>query len=188
MASCNKNLAGRFRGSLGKEIVFREWDGKTIVSKSPKHKMRIRSAAEAATQERFRLASGYAKGVMTNPDQSLAEAYALALKPRQNVYSRALADCLSPPVVRSIDVHNYQGEAGDKIAIRAVDDFRVTKVIVEIYAADGALLESGEAVQELNCLDWGYTATTANNTLMGTTIKAVAFDIPNNTGMLVETI
>src|SRR5215212_5686981 len=99
----NRIITGKFRGSLGKELVFREWQGKTIVAKSPKARSSKPTPGQVETQDNFQMASRYAKSVITRADQSLAEAYASALRPRQNVYSRALEDFLSPPVVKSID-------------------------------------------------------------------------------------
>src|SRR5580765_2494344 len=137
----NSIITGKFKGTLGKQLVFRDWEGKTIVGKSPKSRSGDPTTAQAEKQEKFLLASRYAKSVTTSADQSLAQAYASALRPRQNVYSRALEDFMSPPVVKLINTRSYTGAGGDRIVTRAVDDFRVTGVRAEIYAADGTLLE-----------------------------------------------
>jgi hypothetical protein len=168
--------------------VFREWEGKTIVAKSPKGRTGDPDPAQAARQQRFLLASRYAKSVIKSADQSMAQAYAIALRPRQNVYSRALEDFMSPPVVTLINTRNYTGAGGDRIVTRAVDDFRVTGVWVEIYAADGTLLEAGNASQNVNGIDWTYTATQVNNLLAGSKIKAIASDVPGNEGTLEVTL
>ena len=182
MAENKSVITGKLRGSLGKELVFREWAGKTVVSKSPGERSGDPTPAQAATQENFLVASRYARSVKNNPDLSLAQAYAAALRPRQNVYSRALEDCLTPPVVKQIDTRKYRGTVNDPIVIRAMDDFRVTGVRVEIHAADGRLLEAGVAVQNANGIDWTYTATQANSLLAGTSIRATASDVPGNEG------
>jgi len=124
----NSIITGKFKGSLGKELVFREWEGKTIVAKSPKARSSDPTLAQEEIQEKFLLASRYAKAVIKSADQSLAQAYASTLRPRQNLYSRALEDFMSPPVVKLIDTRGYKGTAGDRIVTRAVDDFRVTGV------------------------------------------------------------
>lgn len=77
---------------------------------------------------------------------------------------------------------------GEKIVIRALNDFRVTTVRVEIRDADGSMLEMGNAVQDLNGIDWTYAATYGNATLPGTKIRAIATDIPGNEGMLEVTL
>jgi len=185
MAHANNSIiTGKFQGSLGKQLVFRDWEGKTVVAKSPKSRTGAPTPDQAATQKKFLLASRYAKFVIKSTDQSLAQAYAGALRPRQNVYSRALEDFMSPPVVELIDKRNYRGVAGDKIIARAVDDFRVKAVRIEIYAASGTLLEAGNATQNVNGIDWTYTVTQANSLLAGSKIKAIATDVPDNEGTL----
>ena len=130
------------------------------------------------------MASKYAKSIKSNADQSLAQAYASKLKPRQTIYSRALEDFMVSPVVQNIDTQNYTGAVADKSVIRAVDDFRVKQVYVEIHSANGALLEAGNAVQNINGIDWTYTTVKVNNSLAGTKIKVVAIDVPGNEGTL----
>src|SRR5688500_3715272 len=105
----NSTITGKFKGSLGKELVFREWEGKTIVAKSPKARSGDPTIAQAAAQEKFLIASRYGKAITKSLDQSLAQGYASALRPRQNVYARAMEDFLASPVVKFIDTRNYKG-------------------------------------------------------------------------------
>ena len=189
MANANNSvITGKLRGILGKELVYRDWDGKTVVAKAPKKRVGIATAAQLLLQERFLMATKYAKTVMEKENQGMQDAYAAALKPRQNVYSRAIGDFMSAPVVKSIGSNKYTGAIGTTIIIRAVDDYRVTGVEVEIYAASGALLERGNAVQQTNGLDWTYTATQTNNLLAGSKINAIATDVPGNEGTLEITL
>lgn len=184
MAHSNQGIiAGKLRGMIGKELVFRNWEGKTIVAKAPKTRTgKALTPAQEALQERFLLASRYAKSILQ--DQAMVEGYTAVLKPRQNVYSKAVTDFMSAPVVKQIKTQNYAGTVGEVIIVRALDDFRVTGVRVEIYAADGTLLEQGAAVAQPNGLDWGYTTTQANAAVVGCTVKATATDVPGNEGTL----
>ena len=189
MANSNNSvITGKFRGALGKELVFREWEGKTVVAKAPKARKGDPTPGQVQTQDKFLLASRYANAVMKGQDQGIRDAYTAALRPRQNVYSRAVEDFLSPPVVKTIGTGNYTGVIGSTIKIRAVDDFRVTGVQVEIHAANGTLLEKGNAEQQVNGVDWIYTATQANNLLTGSKINAIATDAPGNEGALEITL
>ncbi len=189
MANSNNSvITGKLRGTLGKELVFREWDGKTVVAKAPKKRTGPATAAQLKIQETFLLAAKYAKAVMKGTDQGIRDSYSAALKPRQNLFSRAAADFMSPPVVKTIGISAYNGVAGSTITIRAVDDFRVTGVLVEIFAAGGTLLEKGNAVQQTNGVDWTYTTTQANAALTGSKINATATDVPGNTGTLAVTL
>ena len=48
MATANNSvITGKFRGALGKELVFREWEGKTVVAKAPKSREGDPSPAQA---------------------------------------------------------------------------------------------------------------------------------------------
>lgn len=122
--SNNSIITGKLTGSIGKELVFREWKGKTIVAKAPKKRKGEPTPAQAETQERFFMATRYAKAIAANADPDLAAAYTAALRPRQNLYSRALEDFMSSPVVKQVDTRNYNGTAGSTIQVRAIDDFR----------------------------------------------------------------
>ena len=189
MANSNNSvITGKLRGALGKELVFRDWEGKTVVAKAPKAREGDASPAQAQTQERFLLASRYGKAVMEGKDEGIKDAYTAALRPRQNLYSRAVEDFMSSPVVKSIGTGNYTGAIASQITIRAVDDFRVTGVQVEISAANGTLLEKGNAVKQVNGVDWTYTSTQANSPLTGSKIKAIATDVPGNQGTLELTL
>ena len=69
MANSNNSvITGKLRGTLGKELVFREWEGKTVVAKAPKGREGDPTPAQAQTQERFLLASRYARAVMRGQD------------------------------------------------------------------------------------------------------------------------
>lgn len=189
MAHANNSIiVGKLQGGLGKELVFRDWEGKTVVAKAPKKRKGGPTSAQAETIDRFQDASIYATGITKGDNEDLKEAYSAILKPRQNLYSRALEDFMKPPVVKTITTREYNGAAGSKLTIRAKDDFRVTKVFVEIYSAAGALLEQGSAVITPNIVDWNYTATQANPLLAGSKIKATATDVPGNEGMLEITL
>lgn len=186
--SNNSIITGKFKGTLGKELVFREWEGKTVVAKAPKRREGEPTAAQAEVQEKFLMASRYAKAIIDGNDPDLLEGYKAILRPRQNVYSRAVEDFMSAPVVKNIRTENYTGATGDKIAVRAIDDFRVTRVRVEIYSAGGPLLEAGNAQQGVNGLDWIYISTQVNSALSGSVIRAIAIDIPGNEGTLQVTL
>ena len=76
MANSNNSvITGKLRGTLGKELVFREWDGKTVVAKAPKKRTGPATAAQLKIQENFLLAAKYAKSVMKGTDQGIRDSY-----------------------------------------------------------------------------------------------------------------
>jgi len=97
-----------------------------------------------------------------------------------SVYKVALADFLNAPKIKEVDVSAYVGAPGNKIRIRAIDDFMVKNVVVTITNEDGTLVEEGEAVKKENGVDWLFTATVQNDSLTGDKIVIKAYDIPGN--------
>ena len=102
------------------------------------------------------------------------------LNPGTSVYNLALADYCKVPEISTIDTTNYQGQSGDQIRVRAIDNFRVVEVSVSIHDAADTLLESGIATLSENNIDWIYNTTTLNSNLAGTKITAEAKDTPGN--------
>ena len=166
-------------GKFGRQIVFSQRAGKTIMSKPP-----LRTAPpttkQKEQQQKFARAATYAKNALLDP--TLKEAYTLEAKKRQNVspYNMAMTDYLRPPVITKVDTSNYTGDAsGEKIIIEAGDAFKITTMKVKITAANNSTLEEGNAT--LVNGKWQYTTTTANATLTGTKIILIATDRPGNT-------
>ena len=80
-----------------------------------------------------------------------------------------------------VDLSAYTGQMGDKIAIRAHDDFDVSGVSVAISDTDGHALESGAAVETPpDSGRWLYTATTAVPTGTSVRIEVTATDRPGH--------
>jgi hypothetical protein len=177
----NNVLTHGLHGKIGDLIVFRVRNGETIVGAKPEH---AGPPTEAMLKHRelFQEAVLYAKSAMADPDKKAA--YDAAKKPGESAYNVAVADFLKAPHIEEIDVSLYAGQPGDKIRVRAVDDFKVAEVTVTVDAADGTPIESGSAVQNTNGLDWTYTATTANTAPNGCKIVVRVSDVP---GKLVET-
>ncbi|MBL7737492.1 MAG: hypothetical protein JNL51_18680 [Chitinophagaceae bacterium] len=100
----------------------------------------------------------------------------------------ALRDAIKAPVVHSIDASGYAGLPGNKIVVRATDDFKVTRVKVSIRTAAGDLLEEGNAIMLPTGLDWAYTTTSILDQFSGAGIKATAFDLPLNEDSLEITL
>ncbi|HEY5508168.1 MAG TPA: hypothetical protein VIK29_05800, partial [Paludibacter sp.] len=70
---------------------------------------------------------------------------------------------------------------GDKIKVRATDDFKVKEVAVGIFNEDGSEVEHGLAELSANGIDWIYTATAINDSLTGDKIVVQASDLPGHT-------
>jgi hypothetical protein len=162
-------------GKIGDLLVFRQVDGKTVVSKMPQQSAQP-SEKQKAQRKRFQQAVIYGKAATESPETS--ELYKKAAKKGLKPMNVAVADFLNAPDIEHIDLSEYSGEAGDTIKITASDDFAVKTVSVKIIN-NGGTIEEGNATQSEG-LQWLYMATQANNNLETTKIVISVSDLPGN--------
>jgi hypothetical protein len=93
-------------------------------------------------------------------------------------------DKMKPPVLSELKLAGYDGQPGQLISVDAVDDVRVTSVKFLLQSADGTKLEGGNAVLQVNGLQWTYTTTVLNPGLAGTILTITASDVPGNETVL----
>ena len=174
--SVNNIITHGLSGKIGNILVFKQVNGKTIVSKMPT-KSNKENEKQKAHRQKFQEAIIYAKASLKDQDlkpEYEAEAKDKDLKPN-NI---AVADFLKAPQIEEINLSAYTGKKGDIIKIKAMDDFKVKAVSVKIENSDGTLVEEGNATQE--GLYWIYKTTANNTDLSGDKITIRATDIPDN--------
>jgi hypothetical protein len=160
-------------------MVFRKYKGKTTVYIKQERNSPL-SEKEKAHRLRFKEATLYGKSINNNPALKAEYQLQADLTDAPTAYAAAVADYLSTPEITSLDLENYKGEIGDKIVIKAVDDFRVASVRVVIKAADNTEIESGLAVITPNNISWEYTVQKASQAINGQKITVSASDLPGN--------
>jgi hypothetical protein len=134
---------------------------------------------EPQTQHRgkFATAISYAKEVLEQPD--LKAEYDKSAPRGKSGYNMAVKDYFSKPEVNKISL------AGSTITIMAKDDFRIASLAVTILSSGGVVLEEREATpNSVNREKWSYTTALTANELTGAVVRAVATDLPGNTGIL----
>ena len=178
MAKVHDNLVVQgISGSLGDQVVFKHYsDGRTILSKKPTFPAdRVFTEKQQDHQSGFKEAAAYAKRA-ARTEAIYAE---IASGTSKTAYNVALADWFRPPEIGAIDLSGWTGQAGESIRVKAVDDVRVTRVMVVISDEAGVAIEQGAAVQ-VDDLWWVYTTTQA---VPGhTRVIAAAQDLPGNIG------
>ena len=174
MAKVRNNIFVRgLSGSLGEQFVVKQdKSGRTIVSASPTFDQnRIYSEAQLQWQDKFREAATYAVGAKDNIVYA-QKAAGTPLSP----YNVAMADWFHAPEILELDASAWNGQVGQIIRIKAVDDIQVIQVNVVITDNAGAVLEQGAAVQSDGSW-WTYTTTASGE---GTQIVATARDLPGH--------
>ena len=89
--SLNPKLQGT-RGAVGKQLVFKQYGDKTVVTKYPNMKDIIPSEAQKENRSLFREAVAYASSIRHNPQKN-AE-YQKTIPEGASVYHRALREYL----------------------------------------------------------------------------------------------
>jgi hypothetical protein len=180
MAKINNNpLLKGLSGMFGDVVVYSERRGKMIMSNRPKRREQ-NTDHQKLVKSKFLQAVQYAKGQMKN-DMAKAE-YAAAVNDKvASAYAVALADYLKGPEIISVNTKAYNGQVGDVIEVLAIDNFKVTEVVIEIRSASNQLIEEGPAMTTAdNTLNWLYTTTQENADSLGTKLIIRAKDKPGN--------
>jgi hypothetical protein len=176
--STNNVLTHGLSGKIGDLLVFRQRDGKTIVTKVPEQS-KTASDKQKEQRKRFQQATIYAKNAVEAAGTK--EQYGESAKKKKGVtaYNVAVADFFNAPDIQTIDLSAYTGQVGDEIRVTVSDNFAVKAVHVQINNADGSLVEEGDAAHSAGNL-WIYAATQPNESLDGDRIVITASDLPGN--------
>lgn len=179
----NNQVMKGTRGMIGKQVVFKVRKGKQVISAPPDVKEnRKPTPNQKSAQERFKFSCEYANNAILN--ENLKAAYQKVANKRQSAQNMAHKDAYYPPQVHNIISQGYTGAVGNIIVVHAVDDFRVTRVHIEIFNSNNKLIEKGEATSDKHGVLWVYTTTVANDNVAGCILRATAFDLPKNEAML----
>lgn len=162
--SKNNMVVHGFSGKLGDMLVFRQKAGKTFAAKAPASPLGPGTEGQQNVRERFQRAVLYGKLVTGDP--ATKEAYKAAAPAGQSAYNVAIADFFQAPDINKIDVSAYTGSPGQPIKVTVTDDFKVKAVRIAIHNEDGTLVEQGDAVMEANQLEWTYTSTVSNESII----------------------
>lgn len=178
--SKNNLLLTQVSGTIGKQLTVTQRGGKAILGKAKdkKGKRYKFTPKQLDVQSKFADAADYASEVKADPD--MVAAYMAVAKPGQNAHNLAIRDFYNAPQIHALRTDEYTGKAGQKIIVRATDDFRVYQVVVRIYSASGTLIEEGNALLGRNGVDWIYTTVKGNPGYKGGKVSAMAEDLPQN--------
>jgi hypothetical protein len=143
--STNNLLTKGLSGMIGKQIVFRTWNGKTFISVAPK-KPKKQSAVQKENRSKFKRATIYAKSMMLDPAKK-AEYKEIAKKLQlPNAYTAAITDYMRNPQIEELDLAEYSGRADGEIKVTvSKKGFEIQEVEVAVIDHNGEVIEEGKA-------------------------------------------
>jgi hypothetical protein len=145
--SINNILTKGLSGMIGKQIVFRTWNGKTFISVAPK-KPKKQSPVQKENRSKFKRATIYAKSMMKDPSKK-AEYKEIAKNLQlPNAYTAAITDYMRNPQIEALDLVNYSGKTDEEIKVTASKKgFEIQEVEVTVVDQNGEAIEEGKAVK-----------------------------------------
>lgn len=164
---------------FGGQVVFKVRKGKRFVAAPPDvNPNRKPTPNQKIAQERFKFVSEYANEAIK--DAATKFMYQQVAGKRQSAQNMVFKDAYNAPEVRTVTAQGYKGLPGNIIVIHAVDDFRVTGVLILIVDKDNNLIERGDAVLDKGGVLWIYNAIVRNNIVAGCKVQIIATDVPEN--------
>jgi hypothetical protein len=176
--SYNNVITLNYSGRVG-DIVFRNYNGKSVMAKRPDCSKVIKTARQFEFMNKFAKAVKYGLFVKDNP--ALCEYYKKK-RPDLSPYHAGVSDYQSSPVIEHVDVSEYQGHPGDVVTVSAWDKWNIEGVGVVIFNSLGDVIEFGEAVPKefSGNTEWDYTATIENQDYKSSRILVRVKDRPGN--------
>lgn len=178
MATYNNNLLLHgAKGKLGDYYIMNR-GGKQIMVRRPNRDGHVAKGAQKFTQDRFRQAQQFASEICLDPGRKAF--YTPFRKGGNTEYNLALGDYLKPPEFLGVDVSAYRGKTGNELLVRAMDNIRITRMLVRIEQGNGSVLEEGEAIETGRMDEWAYTVRFDHDLQAGDLVVFTAFDNAGN--------
>ena len=170
-----------YRGMIGGTLVFKKWGEKTVVAAAPERSSKAPSSNQLAHQDRFRLASYYAKRTMFDPTLLAEYRAAAEVKGIASVRNVMIADYMSSPKILEYEVVESSSQPGPKLLrILAIAYVRVTAVTVSVNDPGGMLLESGNALLNVDTQNSMYEFQNDANLFPGVSFQITATGLTGN--------
>lgn len=176
--SYNNVITRNYSGRVG-DIILKNYDGKSVMTKRPDCSKVIKSARQLEINDKFKRAVKVGQFVIKNQESS---DFYKRKRPDMDPYHAAISDYLSRPVIERIDVGGYQGLPGNVVTVSVWDKWEIEGVDMVIFNALGEVIECGAAVprQFSANTEWDYLATKENPGYKGGRVEIQVTDKPGN--------
>ena len=169
-------ITSSISGAFGREFVFRQVNGKTILTPLPQRKAAW-SEKQIARRQKFSNASLYAKAAVANP--GMKEEYTAIAKIknfRGGAMVAAMTDFLTSTQLSVAYAHQFDQNIGFPVTIVLKDNFKGKEMTVSISNKDGTITESGKASFTFGDTAWSYVTTMPYESIEGLKVVVTVKD------------
>jgi len=146
MISTNSLHRG-FSGAFG-DLIFRNYNGKTVVSRRPVYKNETNTEKRRQARSRFSDATNFASNTMLDKKQKVYYTQKARQLKLPNAYTAAITDYLRKAKVRVATRSSFAAKKGDIIDVRITKTvFRINAITVMVCDKDGKTLSKQELVK-----------------------------------------
>jgi len=129
-----------FTGAIG-DLIFRNYNGKTVVSIRPVYKNETNTEARRKARARFRDATQSASNAMDDPKQKAYYKQKAKQLKLPNAYTAALTDYLRKAKVGAAKPASFAAKKGNVIHIRVTKGvFKINRITAKLYNREGKIL------------------------------------------------
>ena len=176
--SYNNVITREYSGRVG-DVVFRNYNGKSVMAKRPDCSKVIKTARQLEINDKFKKAVKVGQYVIKNQESS---DFYKRKRPDMDPYHAAISDYLSRPVIERVDADGYKGLPGNVVTVSVWDKWEIEGVDMVIFNSLGEVIECGAAVprQFSANTEWEYKATVENDDYKSCRILVRVKDHPGN--------
>jgi hypothetical protein len=146
---------------LGGVIVFRSWNGKTYMSNRPK-KPTKESEGQKENRNKFRMATAYAKSMMSDPARKLEYQEKAKKLNLPNAYTAAITDYMRKPEIKEVSVVTEVDKATEITMVVEKRGFEVDGVEIKVVDNEGNTIQAG-AAKNIGGSSWAFKLTKDEN-------------------------
>lgn len=141
---------------------------------------RVWSPLQKEHLTRIEEAKEYARMAISDP--ALNEFYAerAARKHGLGAWHLAIRDYYYPPVIHSVNFHDFKGRRRDTVRIYALDNFKVAAAKMKFTSPEGIIPDEGNGFEEELHGDWIYILKSDIELAAGLRVAIQVWDLPGN--------
>ena len=161
---------------IGKDIVFRQFNDKTVISAPPVRDYSIQTEKQKSAINNFRKATLYAKSVMAVPTLKVEFAAVARAKGLPNAYTAAITIFMSPAMLQEARWVGSGNSSEFILALYFKENYKFSRINVTLLNARGESIDTGAAFFYFGDDAWRYLVKSRELYDSAVSVKVDTFD------------